>query len=87
MVADSITDHSVSTRYVVVGRAPLPLQIGAKTKSSVVLALPNAPLSLLKALSATALRDINIAKIESRPAVAVTADSAFGAQYYYMYAS
>eukprot|EP01050_Picozoa_sp_SAG11_P004212 SAG11_NODE_262_length_11529_cov_12.277603_8_plen_356_part_00 len=71
----AITDDSVATRYIAIGAAGSepPLQIGARVKSSIVLALPNEPLALFKTLAATALRDINIAKIESRPAATLAA--------------
>jgi arogenate/prephenate dehydratase len=53
------------TRFIVIAREPLPL--GAPDKTSLVFALPNAPGALFKALSVFALRDIDLAKLESRP--------------------
>lgn len=53
------------TRFIVIARNPLPLATPDKT--SLVFALPNAPGALFKALSVFALRDIDLAKLESRP--------------------
>lgn len=63
-----VADSSVSTRYFVVGREPAGLEFGRRVKCSVVFSLPNEPMSIFKAISCFALRDIDIAKIESRPA-------------------
>ncbi|OWY98146.1 Prephenate dehydratase, partial [Phytophthora megakarya] len=76
-------------RYMILGRldaAPLPLGatsntsfLGATaTKSSIVIAVPNEPQALFKIVSAFALRNVMIVKIESRPAA--TAGSLFAAQ-------
>ncbi|KAG7390403.1 prephenate dehydratase [Phytophthora pseudosyringae] len=80
------------TRYMILGRldAP-PLPLGAArsteilstrspttTKSSIVVAVPNEPQALFKIVSAFALRNVMIVKIESRPAA--TAGSLFTAQ-------
>ncbi|KAL3659678.1 hypothetical protein V7S43_015353 [Phytophthora oleae] len=74
------------TRYMILGRmdaAPLPLgavpsSIVMTTKSSIVVAVPNEPQALFKIVSAFALRNVMIVKIESRPAA--TAGSLFTAQ-------
>ncbi|KAI9906403.1 hypothetical protein PsorP6_003449 [Peronosclerospora sorghi] len=80
------------TRYIILGRLDaLPLPLGAAssstnlttrafmtTKSSIVVALPNEPQALFKIVSAFALRNVMIVKIESRPAA--TAGSLFTAQ-------
>jgi prephenate dehydratase len=53
------------TRFVVVAREPVePL---GEAKTSVVFAMDNVPGSLFKSLAVFALRDIDLAKIESRP--------------------
>ncbi|KAE9204873.1 hypothetical protein PF004_g17714 [Phytophthora fragariae] len=80
------------TRYMILGRldaSPLPLgtapdttNMGTRppttTKSSIVVAVPNEPQALFKIVSAFALRNVMIVKIESRPAA--TAGSLFTAQ-------
>ena len=53
------------TRFLVVGRDPAPL--GAPDKTTIVFTVPNGPGALFKALSVFALRDIDLAKLESRP--------------------
>ncbi|GMF47009.1 unnamed protein product [Phytophthora fragariaefolia] len=82
------------TRYMILGRldaAPLPLGAGlastglstTTTKSSIVVAVPNEPQALFKIVSAFALRNVMIVKIESRPAA--TAGSLFTAQTTHWY--
>ncbi|EEY70281.1 prephenate dehydratase, putative [Phytophthora infestans T30-4] len=80
------------TRYMILGRldaTPLPLSASLRvasistgpattTKSSIVVAVPNEPQALFKVVSAFALRNVMIVKIESRPAA--TAGSLFTAQ-------
>lgn len=53
------------TRFIVVARDPIPL--APPNKTSIVFALSNTPGALFKALSVFALRDIDLAKLESRP--------------------
>ena len=53
------------TRFLVVGRAPISNVVPDKT--TIVFSLPNEPGSLFKALSAFALRGVNVTKLESRP--------------------
>lgn len=65
-------DRQNYTRFVLLRRAdqpPLPLHEPSKKgwKTSLVFTTRNQPGSLFKALSAFALRDISLAKIESRP--------------------
>jgi prephenate dehydratase len=71
----TVADTPVATRYVALGRPDEqpPLPIGARVKSSIVLAIPNEPMALFRTLAATALRDINLTKVESRPAAALAA--------------
>lgn len=66
VLRDNVQDFDANiTRFIVIAREPLPL--GTPDKTSLVFALPNAPGSLFKALSVFALRDIDLAKLESRP--------------------
>jgi prephenate dehydratase len=66
VLRDGVQDFDANiTRFIVIARDPLPL--GAPDKTSLVFALPNAPGALFKALSVFALRDIDLAKLESRP--------------------
>jgi prephenate dehydratase len=54
------------TRFILIGRDPRPL--GEQDKTSIAFALYNGPGALFKALSVFALRDIDLTKLESRPA-------------------
>jgi len=54
------------TRFIVIARDPVPL--GPPDKTTLAFALQNAPGALFKALSVFALRDIDLTKLESRPA-------------------
>ena len=58
-------DHQNFTRFLVVAKGAAPVQEPAKT--SIVFDLRDVPGALYKCLSAFALRDINLLKIESRP--------------------
>jgi prephenate dehydratase len=53
------------TRFLVIGRRPIDSAVADKT--SIVFSLPNEPGALFKALSAFALRNIDLTKLESRP--------------------
>ncbi len=65
-LASSIQDFDDNiTRFLVVGRRPLPDLIPDKT--SIVFSLPNEPGALFKALAAFALRGLDLTKLESRP--------------------
>lgn len=62
-----IQDYSDNiTRFILISRDPAPL--GEPDKTSIAFALHNAPGALFKALSVFALRDIDMTKLESRPA-------------------
>jgi len=65
-LASSIQDFSDNiTRFIVVGRRPL--NDTPPDKTTIVFSLPNEPGSLFKALSAFALRGVDLTKLESRP--------------------
>jgi arogenate/prephenate dehydratase len=65
-LASSIQDFSDNvTRFLVIGREPLPDLVSDKT--TIVFSLPNEPGALWKALTAFALRGIDLTKLESRP--------------------
>ena len=65
-LASSIQDFSDNiTRFIVIGRRPL--NSDAPNKTTIVFSLPNEPGSLFKALSAFALRGVDLTKLESRP--------------------
>jgi prephenate dehydratase len=65
-LASSIQDFSDNiTRFLVVGRRPFGDSVPDKT--SIVFSLTNEPAALFKALSAFALRGIDLTKLESRP--------------------
>jgi len=55
-------DYNITRFFVIGGAAPTDAN-----KTTIVFALPSTPGSLFKALSAFALRDINLSKLESRP--------------------
>ena len=65
-LAASVQDFDDNiTRFLVVGKTPLPDR--AADKTSIVFSLPNEPGSLFKALSVFSLRGISLTKLESRP--------------------
>ncbi|MSO57166.1 MAG: prephenate dehydratase [Acidobacteria bacterium] len=66
-LADSIQDFNDNiTRFIVIGRRPL-LKNAVPDKTTIVFSLPNEAGSLFKALSAFALRGVDLTKLESRP--------------------
>ena len=60
-------DHRNFTRFVLLRRAAAAPKSHEHVKTSLVFTTRNIPGSLFRALSAFALRDISLAKIESRP--------------------
>lgn len=66
ILAEGIQDYAANiTRFVVIARTAAPPQ--PATKTSIVFSLKSTPGALFRALSAFALRDINLTKLESRP--------------------
>jgi prephenate dehydratase len=62
----SIQDYdNNTTRFIVIGRVPISAAV--PDKNSIVFTLTNEPGALFKALSAFALRGIDLTKLESRP--------------------
>ena len=65
-LASSVQDFDDNiTRFIVIGRHPLKQSVPDKT--TIVFSLPNEAGSLFKALSAFALRGVDLTKLESRP--------------------
>jgi prephenate dehydratase len=65
-LADAIQDFKDNvTRFIVIGRRPLPDEVADKT--TVVFSLRNEPGSLFRALGVFALRNVDLTKLESRP--------------------
>jgi prephenate dehydratase len=65
-LASSIQDFDDNiTRFLVIGRQPF--HLAAADKTTIVFSLTNEPGSLFKALSAFALRNVALTKLESRP--------------------
>jgi len=71
VLATSVQDAPVNvTRFLVLARDPAVSAPSSRRahKTSIVLSLPDGPGQLFKVLSVFALRDIDLAKVESRPA-------------------
>lgn len=64
VIQEAVQDYEFNiTRFFVIGGTPSP----DANKTTIVFALPSTPGSLWRAMSAFALRDINLSKLESRP--------------------
>jgi prephenate dehydratase len=68
ILADNLEDNPYNfTRFLII--SPTPVEPETDAKTSIVFSLKNQPGALFRSLSALALRDIDLTKIESRPLV------------------
>ena len=68
ILASDIGDEKENyTRFFLLSRTPVKQPLSGATKTSIVFATRNMPGALFRCLSVFALRDISLAKIESRP--------------------
>ena len=67
LAADIGDEKENYTRFFLLGRRAAKLPLSKEAKTSIVFATRNIPGALFRCLSAFALRDINLTKIESRP--------------------
>ena len=66
LLAENIqTNKENFTRFMVIGREPLPPHFGGKT--SIMFVLPDLPGSLFRAMAAFAIHEVNVIRLESRP--------------------
>ncbi len=66
VLAENIqTNKENFTRFLVIGREPLPSHSGGKT--SIMFVLPDRPGSLFRAMAAFAIHEVNVIRLESRP--------------------
>lgn len=84
ILAEAIQSASENyTRFLLVARDPAPP--GPRAKTSIVFGTPNTPGALYRALGAFAQRNLNLAKLESRPARGRGAGGEDGARWEYVF--
>lgn len=65
-LAENIQSNNQNfTRFLVIGREPLPAHAGGKT--SIMFVLPDRPGALFRAMAAFAIHEVNVIRLESRP--------------------
>jgi chorismate mutase/prephenate dehydratase len=69
ILASNVEDRSDNqTRFLMIARAPRPLEPGTAARTALLVTTPNVPGALLRVLEPLAVNAINMSKLESRPA-------------------